>query len=92
MALLTCKKQVPFWTGWCTDDEEWSFEFLFVVFLLCPVVFSHKGPTQLFFPPKNETLCPFIDRVMGVSSVGPQETVRFGEGDATDIDVTKKRC
>ena len=25
------------------------------------------------------------DRVMGVSSVGPQETVRFGEGDATDI-------
>ena len=26
------------------------------------------------------------DRVVGVSSVGPQETIRFGEGNATDID------
>ena len=26
------------------------------------------------------------DRVMGVSQVGPHETARFGEGNATDID------
>ena len=27
------------------------------------------------------------DRVMGVTSVGPQETVRFGEGNATEFEV-----
>ena len=26
------------------------------------------------------------DRVMGISLMGPQETVRFGEGDAIDVD------
>ena len=30
------------------------------------------------------------DRVMGVTSVGPQETVRFGEGNATEFEVNQE--
>ena len=33
---------------------------------------------------------PDYDRVMGVTSVGPQETARFGEGNATEFEVDQK--